>query len=89
MSYSTYSELYDVFYDTDAIYTKEHRDSFNVGDLVTCSCHASVGLLLSISYIEDQPYPSIDIGHISWVIKKSEGMSSISHHSLARLRRLD
>ena len=89
MSTYGYSDMYDVFYDTGAIYTLEHRDSFKVGDLVTCGCHGGVGLLLSISYIEDQPYSSIDIGRVSWVIKKAPRINDITHHTIARLRKLE
>ena len=72
--------------------TKAHRDQFDVGELVTCVCHGgAVGILLAVSRVEDQLYPSTDISRVLWLTRGKRAnvvVGNTYYHTVSKLQRI-
>ena len=62
------------------------KHDFKVGDLVTCTCHGGVAIILELY---DDPatidYPKMNMAKIWWVKKTYPSMERVWMHSISRL----
>ena len=62
------------------------KHDFKVGDLVTCTCHAGVAVIVELY---DDPktaeYPKMNMAKIWWVKRTYPSMERVWMHTIARL----
>lgn len=63
------------------------KHDFVVGDLVTCSCHGGVAMIVKF-YDKSDDHPGMDMAQIYWVIFPHEGIKErMWMHTISRLRK--
>ena len=64
------------------------KHNLKVGDLVTCTCHGGVAIVLELY---DDPnkiaYPKMNMAKIWWIKKRYASMERVWMHTIARLNR--
>ena len=75
------------------LFRKAPKHDFAVGDLVTCSCHGGLAIVLRIYdgvNEKEADYPSMDMVQIWWLRYPHPGVKErIWLHTISRLRRTD
>lgn len=75
------------------LFRKAPKHDFVVGDLVTCSCHGGLAIVLRIYdgvNEKEANYPSMDMVEIWWLRYPHPGIKErIWLHTISRLRRTD
>lgn len=74
----SYSELF--------LHPPEHR--FRVGDLVTCSCHGGIAIIVNLYDVGDEVYPSMNMMRVYWIRYPHEGIKErIWVHTISKMRK--
>ena len=65
------------------------KHDFKIGDLVTCTCHGGVAMIMDI-YDKDHDHPAMDMVKIYWITYPHEGIKErIWMHTISRLIKAD
>ena len=60
---------------------------FNIGDLVTCSCHGGLAIIVHLYDVESEVAPSMNMCQIYWIRYPHEGVKErLWMHTIERLR---
>ena len=70
-------------------FKKPPEHNLQVGDLVTCTCHGGVAIVLELYDDSTKPeqYPKMNMAKIWWIRKTYPSMERIWMHTIARLNR--
>ena len=73
------------------LFEKAPSHDFNVGDLVTCSCHGGLAIILQIFdgvNEKEADYPSMNMVQIWWLRYPHDGVKErLWMHTITRLRK--
>ena len=63
------------------------KHEFKVGDLVTCTCHGGVAVIIELYDTVRDEYPKMNMAKIWWIKKPSSKVTRTWMHTIARLRK--
>ena len=62
------------------------KHEFKVGDLVTCTCHGGVAVIIELYDTVRDEYPKMNMAKIWWIKRTYPNMERVWMHSIKRLR---
>ena len=63
------------------------KHEFKVGDLVTCTCHGGVAVIIELYDTVRDEYPKMNMAKIWWIKKPSSKVTRTWMHTIARLKK--
>ena len=63
------------------------KHEFKVGDLVTCTCHGGLAVVLELYDSVRDEYPKMNMAKIWWIKKPNSQVTRTWMHTIARLRK--
>ena len=63
------------------------KHEFKVGDLVTCTCHGGVAVIIELYETVRDEYPKMNMAKIWWIKKPSSKVTRTWMHTIARLKK--
>ncbi len=63
------------------------KHELRVGDLVTCTCHGGVAVVVQLFDKPREEYPKMNMARIWWIQKPNAMISRDWMHTIARLRK--
>ena len=63
------------------------KHEFKVGDLVTCTCHGGVAVIIELYDKVRDEYPKMNMAKIWWIKKPSSKVTRTWMHTIARLKK--
>ena len=64
------------------------KHELKVGDLVTCTCHGGVAVVLELYDSVRDEYPKMNMAKIWWIKKPSSKVTRTWMHTIARLKNI-
>jgi hypothetical protein len=63
------------------------KHEFKVGDLVTCTCHGGVAVIIELYDSVRDEYPKMNMAKIWWIKKPSTQVTRTWMHTIGRLKK--
>ena len=63
------------------------KHEFKVGDLVTCTCHGGVAVIIELYDTVRDEYPKMNMAKIWWIKKPSSKVTRTWMHTIGRLKK--
>ena len=89
MRLKIFPDIYNVGYQERVkdFFKKAPKHKFEVGDLVTCSCHGGVAVIVQLYDEETDTAPSMNMCQIYWIKYPHDGvLERLWMHTIERLR---
>ena len=90
MRLKIFPDIYNVGYQERVkdFFKRAPIHEFKVGDLVTCSCHGGVAVIIELYDKDDELAPSMNMRQIFWIKYPHSGIKErIWMHTIERLRK--
>ena len=92
MRLKIFPDIYNVGYQERVkdFFKRAPNHSFVVGDLVTCTCHGGVAIIVQLFDDDKDELPSMNMCQIFWIKYQHTGVKErLWMHTIGRLRRLN
>ena len=92
MRLKIFPDIYNVGYQERVkdFFKKAPKHSLSVGDLVTCTCHGGIAIIIKLFDKEDEVAPSMNMCQIFWIKYPHSGVKErLWMHTIERLRKLN